>query len=200
MKKPSYPAPAEIEKVIADFEQHRQLRAQLDQKQTELKSVRAALRSALLQCLFLIDNPNHSLEDYIRFYQRERRNDHAIAEMIGWLERLGKECDELREAVRSGGAEIHTRAVGICARVEGVLRAEHEAVIDELAKIVLPYCEGDVVVAKELASSTPKAAAQQRLRMRLYPSAYGEDLVAPLRYALETVSGKVTEAGEQSPG
>lgn len=194
MKKPCYPTTGEIEKTIAAYQHRHELREQLDQKDHELKRSQNSLRVDLLRYLFLTDNPNAQLADYINLYRRRGHSAQDIDEHLDAMELLAAEYDAIQMKLKEGEADLHARAMGICAHVEGMLRTKHEAIISKVAESLLPYCNGDDRAARHLAESTPKAAEYLRQRTQLYPSIYPDgDIMTPLRNVLEVVSSNTQE-------
>jgi hypothetical protein len=186
MKKPSYPTPGEIEKIIAETERRGALREQLKQQNRELKIAQAELRRALCEQLYTVDNPNKPLAYYLGFYNKAGAKNGDINAQIAAADALSKSYDAVSAELKEGETEFRTRVLEICARAEGMKRLEYEALIAKVAAVLQPYCAGDEHAAQQLAADTPAAAEIKMQRERCYPSTYGsENLATPLRAALE---------------
>jgi hypothetical protein len=196
-----YPPVGEIEKTIADIERRLALRRQLQDLSTALCSEQRRLRQKLCEELYVADENNKPTDDYIAAYRRyvivdPRNADSDIEALTVTCAELLRDYNRIAEQLNDGATEARAAALSICAHAEGMKRAEHDAVIQEIATKLAPYCSGDQETARSLASETPAAAALRQQRQRCYFS-IGEtdDLMTPLRAALEfaTMHNKETK-------
>lgn len=194
MKNPSYPKRAEIEKIIAEFEDRKALREKVTAKDAELAAVQKTLRTAVVDFVDVFDDNNKGLQHYLELYRRyatQGAGDKGIDFAIAACEKLQREVEAITAELRRDEPEFTARALGVAARMEGVKRAELETLLDELTALLLPFCDGEKGTARQIAASTPAAQELITQRERCYRPPYRpEELINPLRIALELTSDK----------
>ncbi len=188
MKKPNYPEPDQVQKLIDKAERLTRLDAERESLYSELRAVTADLRTAL-QSATGEDDPNKSLDTLLKLYRAQGAIDRDVSVLLAKRDELSKKAEKTTEGLTSGRAELRPAMETLCARVEKLKLAEHEKLLREITAKLVPYCNGNDVRAQALAAETDCAVALYSDAARCRPLVYDDtNFATPLRAVLEIIN------------
>lgn len=188
MKKPNYPEPDQVQKLIDEAERLARLDTDRDSLNSELRAVTAALRTALYSAIGE-DDPNKSLDTLIKHYRALGAIDRDVSVLLATRDQLSLKVEKLTEALTTGRTKLRPAMEAICARVEKLKLAEHDKLLREITAKLVPYCNGNDERAQGLAAETDSAVAIYSDAARCRPLVYDDtNFATPLRAVLAVIN------------